>query len=134
MKTKNFDGWNEVKKETNKDKKSLFPRVREIWFLKLWVNIWNEQDWKDNFLRPILIVKKIWSLYFWIPITKAEKVNNFYYKISTINFFKKYQKKNSCLVLSQGRTFSLNRFVKKVWKVDIEEFLEIKKKLKDVYL
>jgi len=61
-------------------------KEREIWYVFLWQNIWYEQNWKTDFTRPVLVIKKIWNMIFSLPMTTKWKDNNFYYKIESINF------------------------------------------------
>jgi hypothetical protein len=45
--------------------------------VKMWLNIWDEQNWKEKFQRPVLILKKIWSLFFCISLTTKNKKSFF---------------------------------------------------------
>ena len=54
---KDFDAWNERKKETNAEKPRFYT-VREIWWCRLGVNIGTEQDGSgEKFLRPVVIMR-----------------------------------------------------------------------------
>lgn len=51
-----FDNWSiEKKKIDSSNESNFYVNTREIWFTKMWVNIWFEENWKDAFLRPILV-------------------------------------------------------------------------------
>lgn len=55
--TKDFDGWNKVKKQAHGELPRLYT-VREIWWCRLGVNIGTEQDGRgDSFLRPAVILR-----------------------------------------------------------------------------
>lgn len=69
MYSKNFDLWNEEKKSLHEESSILYPKEREIWNLKLGVNIGSEADGKRGFYRPVLILKKFGSMYLVVPMT-----------------------------------------------------------------
>jgi len=124
-----FDNWNTLKKKINFEKKEKYPKHKEIWYINIWKNIWFEADWKWNdFKRPFLILKQIWILYLVVAMTTIEKKNKYYYKLD-----KKYFNKNSFIVLSQFRTIDKKRFVEKIWKLDLEDFEEIKEIVKSLF-
>lgn len=131
-----FDDWNIEKKRACLGKSSKkFPHEREIWYVRMWVNFWFEQDWKwDEFLRPFLIIKKIWSLYFWIAMSSVFKKSFFYQKLETCTYFnEKYFKENSMIMISQWKIFDIKRFEEQMWYIWKEEFEKIKEKLKNIY-
>ena len=132
---KNFDKWNEEKKKIDSLKyENFYVNVREIYFTKMWINIGFEQDWKKDFLRPVLIIKRIWILIFCIPLSTKFKDNLFYKKLETCIFYKnKYIKENSMLILSQWKTLDTKRFIKQIWYISKLEFEELKKILKNMY-
>ncbi len=125
-----FDEWNDDKKFIHSaDKNDIFINEREIWYIKMGINIWFEQNWKKAFRRPVLIIKKIWNLFFSIPLTTNIKRWIFYYKIK-----EKIKNKESCLILSQWRVYDKKRFMDIVWIINKDEFEDIKKILRDMYL
>jgi len=77
-----FDEWNKEKKkiqtkideekllpEEEKKKKRIYINEREIWYTTLGQNIGNESNGKKLFLRPVLVIKKIGSMFFVVPMT-----------------------------------------------------------------
>jgi mRNA interferase MazF len=57
---KDFDKWNEQKKELDKKQKDMLFKEREIWWCNLGLNIGDEENGKgEKSTRPILIIKKI---------------------------------------------------------------------------
>jgi len=115
------------------DKYSIFINNREIWFTKMWVNVWYEQNWKDWFLRPVLVLKKVWNLFFTVALTsKGKENNNFYYKIKDLSLIEKNKKymDSSFVILSQVKVMDKKRFTQHIWVVWENNFLEIQKKLK----
>ena len=54
---KDFDQWNEKKKQTDAEKPRLYT-VREIWWCRFGVNIGTEQDGKGEwYVRPCVILR-----------------------------------------------------------------------------
>lgn len=126
MHKEKFDTWNKVKKVLNTcSSNSKFFYERDIWFAHLGKNIGDEQDGKGNdFLRPILILKKFNKNLFWaMPTTSQEKNGRFYFSIKEIK-----NKKNT-LILSQIRLLDSKRLKYKLGKLPNNEFLKVKEKL-----
>jgi len=135
MEEQKFDNWNKEKKNIHFSKEiKKYPKERDIWYIKMWINIWVEENWKDDFLRPVLVIKKIWILLFCIPLSTQFKENIFYKELNTCTFYeKKHIKKHSMLILSQWKTLDKKRFIKQIWYISKNEFSEIKKLLKNMY-
>ncbi len=132
---KDYDKWNEHKKLIDKKKTLKYIKKRQIWYVKLWINIWDEENWKDKFLRPFLVMKNIWSLLYWVPLSTQEKKDNkFYYLLEKPHFKEWYKKETSSILLSQAKVLDKKRFIKLIWKIEKEEYEEIKKLLHKMYL
>ena len=119
---KDFDKWNNEKKIVN-DKfvnKDLFFYTREIWWCSVGLNVGVESDGKhENFERPMLIIKKFNSDMVWaLPLTTKEKQSRFYYKLAGDII-------NSQVILSQIKTLSTKRLLRKMGTVSETEFKEI---------
>ena len=127
----NFNEWNSEKQKLHmrKDINAFYIKSREIWYVKLWINIWFEQNGKREFQRPVLVVKRIWLLFFVIPLSTKDKLNPYYYKLKSVSF-----DKPSLAILSQVRMMDKRRFVNPIGFISEEEFFIIKKLLKDIYL
>ena len=68
-------------------------------------------------------------------IKESEKLfNNWNLIKQNIDFKKRnnYFNKNSFLTFSQFRTIDKKRFIEKIWKINKEDFLDIKKELKNI--
>ena len=129
-----FDAWNEQKKKIHReDGVQKFPKPREIWLTKMGVNIWDEQNGKEKFTRPVLILKKIGSLYFCIALSTKNKKSFFYKKLQTAHFIPWFEVAESVLIVSQAKNYDTKRFIKQIWRIEQEEFHEIKNLLKDIY-
>ncbi len=121
-----FDKWNKKKKELDYSIKNILPDKRHVWWLSVGLNIGVEEDGKnDNFERPVLVMKVFnKQCFLGIPITNIDKSNKKYYFLIT------YNQRKYFLILSQIRLFSVKRLSRKIYKVDSQDFLRIKKELK----
>ena len=127
-----FDSWNQEKKHINKywstgEIKDFYINYRDVWYIKLGINVWYEQNWKTDFKRAVLIVKKIGNIFLVIPMTTKEKNDIYHYKL------KSFKWRTSRLILSQLRTIDKKRFIEKIWEINSEEFKKIKKNLSKYY-
>lgn len=128
MAKKEFDKWNELKKEIdvlNKPENFYFQE-REIWWCSLGVNVGFEEDGKnDNFERPVLIIRKFNKYVLWIlPLTRSRKTGDYYFLIT------QGDEDDSVVILSQIRLISSKRLLRKMRMMDEAEFKDIKDKVK----
>ncbi len=121
---KDFDNWNINKKELNKLNVKQNFSEREVWFLKMGVNIGYEQDGNGNeYLRPVIVLKKFnKKIFLGIPLTKIKKDLPFYY-----NF--KFKNKDSSAILSQVKLFDAKRLKFRSGKLSVSNYKKIKEKL-----
>jgi mRNA-degrading endonuclease toxin of MazEF toxin-antitoxin module len=102
--------------------------MKEIWYIKIWINVWREIFWKKDFFRPVLVVSRIGNMFFCLPLTTKWKCSEFYIKLFSV-----YNKKDSYIVVNQWRVFDVQRFFTKVTQVSLQEFEQIKKLLRYRY-
>ncbi len=127
---KDFDKWNEKKKKIHTIPLVPFFHEREIWFCYLGANVGFEQDGGEEFLRPILIIRKFNNEIFWgIPLTKSRKkirknAEQYYYPFVFVEGI------TSVAVLSQIRLIDARRLSRHIGSLPEEEFDKLKKKLK----
>ena len=114
---KEFEIWTKEKKTIDLFKKRVVFNEREIFYAKLGTNIGFEQDGKnDNFLRPVLILRKFnTNIASIIPLTTVEKKNIFHFDCS----FNKNKK--SFAILSQIRLIDSKRLMNKIGKLETEK-------------
>ena len=119
-----FNKWNEVKKTTNNEDKKVFFKERDIFWMKVGENIGHEQNGKgDKFQRPVLIVKKYTrDMFLGVPLTSTVRDGSFYFQF-------KLDEKISTALLVQHKLFSSKRFMRKIGKIDDENFKKLKEKL-----
>ena len=119
---KDFDKWNTEKKLVDSKiiNRDLFFYAREIWWVSAGLNVGVELDGKnENFERPMLIVKKFNSDMVWVlPLTTKGKKNQYYFKLE-------YETIKSWVILSQIKTISTKRLLRKVGSISENDFKEV---------
>lgn len=100
---------------------------REIWWCALGANIGYEQDGKhDNFERPVLVLKKFNEHMMWVlPLTSRDKTGNRFYQQT------EYAGEKYFVILSQIRTISSKRLLRKIRTMRENEFREVRQKVKN---
>ena len=127
---KDFQTWHTKKSEISEIKKSPFFHEREIWFCYLGANVGFEQDGSEEFLRPVIVLRKFNNEIFWaIPLTKSKKklskkVDQYYYSFSFL------PEVTSLAILSQIRLIDAKRLSRHIGTMSVDNFDELKKKLK----
>lgn len=134
---KKFEEWGNEKKEIHNAEisveSSFYVNIREIWYIKMGVNIGGEIDGKKDFLRPVLILKKIGNMFFTVALTSKGKDNSFFYhKLENLDLQNPKYKESSYAVVSQLRAFDKKRFVEKIGTFPEKEFTELTKKLRKI--
>jgi len=123
---KDFDGWNKIKKEVNTHEVrwDFFYHQREVWWCAAGVNIGVETDGKQiNFERPVLVIQKFNKEMFWgVPLTSRERTEEFYKKIT-------HEKGAAWAILTQMKTFSSKRLLRKIGMIPEEDFAKIQKRM-----
>ncbi len=130
---KQFDKWNEVKKRTDKIKRNLKLRPRDIFWLKIGQNIGHEEFGKGKeFLRPVVVIRQLTSdLFVGVPTTTTKKESNdYFHNINYINHKKEVV--HSVAMLLQFKTYSKKRLLSKMGTVNKNEFDVIVEKLKRI--
>jgi len=122
---KDFDGWNELKKITHGKSDNFGVHEREIWWTSFGVNVGVEIDGKNEmFERPSLILRKFNRQMVWVlPITSRSKNPRFYERFL-------FNDSENFVVLTQLRTVSTKRFVRKVGMISRDDFERIMERVK----
>jgi len=118
-----FDEWNVLKQKTNKIKRQITIKPREIWWVKIGQNIGDEIYGKDeNFVRPVVVIRRLTKdIFIGIPLSTQIKKGSYFYTFEYFNKDKNNTIKNSALLL-QIRSFSIKRVMNKCGKITIEDF------------
>ena len=128
---KDFDKWNSEKKLVDKKtvNRDLFFYAREIWWCSAGLNIGVEADGKnENYERPFLIIKKFNADMVWVlPLTTQEKINKYYFKLN-------HEELKSWVVLSQIKTISTKRLLRKVGSISESDFKEVVERLQNILI
>ena len=120
-----YDKWNIQKKKLDLKKNTKTIKERDVFFLSLGKNVGSEQSGKgDNFVRPVLIYKKFNnSVFLGIPLSTTQNRGKYYFE------FKFQQNKSSVAILSQIKLFDSKRLDRKIGKISLENFIQLKKQL-----
>lgn len=107
--------------------KHTYFNEREIWWAHLGENIGSEQNGKnEQFDRPVLIVKKFNAAMLWIlPITTTNKERPYYFTVAHEDGQRQVK-----IILSQIRTISAKRLIRKQRMLPEVEFEEVLLQLK----
>ena len=118
---KNFDKWNNRKKEINDTVFNSYVHAREVWWCSIGVNVGDEEDGKnDLFERPVLIVKKFnQRIVLVVPLTTKTKDNYYYFTFT-------YDDKKFAAILSQIRLISTNRLTRRIQTINEGLFEQIR--------
>ena len=121
----NYDKWNEVKQKTQKNKRLLGIRPRDIFWAKIGQNIGSEEYGKnDNFARPLIIVRKLThDLFIGVPLTSTLKDNDYFHSFEYENKTNGLTK-NSAMIL-QIRVFSIKRLMNKTGVINKDDFEKV---------
>ena len=125
---KDFDSWNTIKKDTEKELREFFFKPREIWWCRLGCNIGHEQDGKGvEFERPVVIIKKFNNrICLTAPLTTKLKDNKYYVPIVAEDGV------DRMCIISQIRLTDIVRFNEKIGFATEETFNQIIKAIKDM--
>lgn len=124
---KDFQRWHKKKTHIENDRPRVFFKEREIWLCYIGENIGFEQDGRgEEFLRPVIIIKKFNNeVLLAVPLTKVEKKNKYYFSFAL-------NKKTSVAILSQMRLIDAKRLKYKMGDMKIDDFKELKNKIRQL--
>ena len=121
---KEFDIWNEIKKNLENEKRKLYFKEGEIWWCSVGLNIAIESCGKGNtFRRPVLVIKKLSDYSFiGLPLSSQIKKGTWFTEVFVNNF-------NQCVLLYQIQMYSANRLQRRLTTLDTTAYLNVKEKL-----
>jgi len=125
---KNFDQWNERKKKLNDHADRVFFHEREVWWCALGVNIGFEMDGKSKeYSRPVIVLKKYNHYSFLaLPLSTSKTTNKYRIPVGPISG------KEAAANLSQVRNIDSKRLIKKIGRIELDKFEEIKKRTSQI--
>ena len=118
---KDFDRWNEAKKEIDRSTFRQLVHIREVWWCSLGVNIGREEDGNAEFFeRPVLVLNKFnRDMVLAIPMTTTPKRTTYHFLIP-------YNGSEVALVLSQLRLVSTKRLRRRMFRMPDPLFAEVR--------
>ena len=131
---KNYDRWNEVKKQTELKIRKTGFKQREVFWVRIGQNIGSEEYGKGNeFQRPVLIVRKINSeLFIGVPLTSKLKEDNDYFHKISFNA-KNTLSQNSAMIL-QIKTFDKKRLMSRIGMLEKIQFNSVVEKIRRLFI
>ena len=118
---KDFDTWNNFKKDINKSDGKLYKQ-RDIWWCSLGVNVGFEQDGTGkSYERPVIVLRGFSkAVCLVVPLTTSTKENKYHLALGEIDG------KLAAAITSQVRLVDTRRFIDKIGMLDSEKFEELK--------
>lgn len=125
---KDFQKWHDQKSDIHENKARLHFHERDVWFTTMGANIGFEQDGKgEEFLRPIVILKKFNNETLWgITLTSKKKTGKYYFT------FEHDKERESTANLSQLRLIDSKRLKYQIGSISEKDFGELKKRIIDL--
>ena len=126
---KDFDQWNSEKKKTDsrEDMGDVYFSEREVWWVRLGVNIGFEQDGTgEGFERPVVILKKYNpNTLLVLPLSTTQKRGKYYCAVG------KVEERDAVAIVSQIRLLDSKRLVNSAGTIDKETFARLIKAVVD---
>ncbi len=124
---KDFDVWNEVKKNIENNPNTVYANTREIWWCSFGLNVGTELCGKNElFERPILVLKVFnKSTLQVVPLTSQIKTGKYFTPVT-------FGEVTSHASFSQVKTISTKRLSRKIGRISQEEFDKVRKAYLDV--
>jgi len=121
---KQFDEWNEVKKNLDKKEIILKFKPRDIFFMSVGQNIGYEVFGKGvDFLRPVLVYKKLSKeTFIGIPLTSKIKEGTYFF---TFN----HKNKKSTAMFNQIRVYDIKRAKVDYGRISYDTFIKLEIKM-----
>jgi mRNA interferase MazF len=109
---KDFDRWNDTKKQIEQSHFTEFVHMREVWWCSLGVNVGAEENGNEEFFeRPVLILNKFNSdMVLAIPMSTTIKRTPYHFVIP-------YNDTQVALLLSQLRLVSTKRLKRRMYQM-----------------
>ncbi len=126
---KNFDDWNNKKKNLHQKNVKLYYHPREIWWCYLGFNIGSEQDGSaKKFLRPIVIIRAFGpDACLVVPLTTSIRDHALRISIGIVDG------KQARANLSQIKVIDTKRLLEKISFMEKGVFQELRKAVKNLF-
>ena len=125
---KNFDKWNNLKKDLHFNEKRKYFKEADIWFVYMGQNIGYEVFGKgERYLRPVIVFRRSGKdTFLGIPLTSKIKEDKFHTIV-------KFKDKINSAILNQVKTFDSKRLMYQIGKLSVDEFEKIENKFVEFY-
>ena len=125
---KDFNGWNEHKKETDSREDVLLYHERDVRWCRLGTNVGFEQDGTGtDYSRPVLILRAFSrSVCLIIPLTTSIKQNPYHVSVGIIG------NRPAFAIISQLRLIDTKRLDQKITILDKNIFEDVRKAVKGI--
>ncbi len=122
---KDFDRWNDRKKDLDGRGDRPFYHAREVWWCSVGVNVGNELDGTGKHHdRPVLILRPFNAeTFFGICLVGHARTGRYYFPLGKID------DRDAVANLSQARLFDSKRLIRKIGTIDERTFRELAKAL-----
>lgn len=126
---KDFDLWNQYKKDIEADHDNVLYQKRDIWWCRLGVNVGYEQDGTGKeFERPVVVLygfsKQVCLV---VPLTTSTKKNRYHISAGKVHG------KDAYAITSQIRLIDTKRLFKKMGKIPQDTCIEIQKAIRKFF-
>lgn len=125
---KDFDAWNEEKKQIDAREDALLYREREVRWCRLGTNVGFEQDGTGrDHSRPVLVLKAFSrSVCLVVPLTTSTKKNPYHTSVGVIG------NRPAFAIISQLRLVDTKRLDQKITTLNRNVFEGVRKAVKDM--
>jgi len=125
--TQRFSDWAQLKLKLHFSSRTFYFKERQIWWASVGQNIGSEQNGKNrDFERPVLVVRKFnEQMFLGVPISTKLKQGQYFYEFGK-------NSRSYCVILSQIRLFSSNRLLRRIGKMDIFDYEQVKSRLRTI--
>lgn len=126
---KDFDGWNNIKKNIDTRLQNKLYHKREVWWCYLGTNVGFEQDGTGNDrMRPVLIIRGFSpQVCIVLPLTTSKKESPYHF------FIGKVAEREASVIISQIKLIDTKRLVDKIGFINKDIFESIRKAVKDLF-
>lgn len=127
MKNKNYDEWNILKKKINCYRNLNHPKIREIWWANLGLNIGSEIYGKGiKYLRPVLVIKVNDTNFIGLPVSSKIRKEEGRITIKTLD------NRYYSVIFNQIKLFDNKRLINRKYVLSKNKFKKIIRKFKNM--
>lgn len=127
MDNKNYDEWNILKKKINRYRNLNHPKIREIWWVNLGLNIGSEIYGKGiKYLRPVLVIKVNDTNFIGMPVSSKIRKEEGRITIKTLD------NRYHSVIFNQIKVFDNKRLINRKYVLSKNKFKKIIRKFKNM--